>query len=181
MAFYIFPRKHMKAFLIMTVMLSLWSCGNPDKSISSANDRNTDQETDSIQNNRPADTTVKEKRVREVYPEPIDEESMQRAEISKTDSMIHVYNNIRADYRVFGYSKPDTTSQKMFLISVFTNDVKDNPNKCLYGSYYDSASMPDMSIKYMADAGAFIKANLYQDDVLLAPVYLEKKWVEFEE
>ncbi|EEI93888.1 hypothetical protein HMPREF0765_0510 [Sphingobacterium spiritivorum ATCC 33300] len=181
MALYIFPRENMKTFLIMTVMLSLWSCGNPDKNNSSANDLNTDQETDSIQNSRPAHTTVKEKRVREVYPEPIDEESMQRAEISKTDSTIHVYNNIRADYRVFGYSKPDTTSQKMFLISVFTNDVKDNPNKCLYGSYYDSASMSDISIKYLADAGAFVKANLYRDDILLAPVYLERKWVEFEE
>ncbi len=177
----IIPNINMKILLMITVILSLWSCGNPVKSHPSVKDSSANHLADTIQNTSQADTTEKEKRVKEVYPEPIDEESMQRAEISKTDSTIHVYNNIRADYRVFGYSKPDTTSQKMFLISVFTNDVKDNPYKCVYGAYYDSASMPEMSIKYLAEAGAFVKAHLYRDGILLAPVYLERKWVEFEE
>lgn len=55
------------------------------------------------------DTSSKQKYVSPV----INEEAMQRAVVSKADSIFHVYNNMRADYRIIGYESPDTSSKKM--------------------------------------------------------------------
>lgn len=96
------------------------------------------------------------------------------------DSSITVYQNIRADYRVFCYKSPDTTSKKMLLFSVFTSDVKDNPYQCVYGSYYYSGAMQDMSMKYVKKTGQFIEAHLLRKNELVTPIYIRKEWVEFE-
>lgn len=114
-------------------------------------------------------------------PPEISEEAMQRAVISKRDSIFHVQSNIRADYRIIGYESPDTNARKMLLFSVFTSDVKDNPFKCPYGSYYDSAQRDELVIKYVGEQGSFIEANISGNNKTPATVYFEKKWVEFDE
>lgn len=114
-------------------------------------------------------------------PPEISEEAMQRAVISKRDSIFHVQSNIRADYRIIGYESPDTNARKMVLFSVFTSDVKDNPFKCPYGSYYDSALRDELVIKYVGEQGSFIEANISVNGKKPATVYFEKKWVEFDE
>jgi hypothetical protein len=120
------------------------------------------------------------KRGKYVPPE-ISEEAMQRAVISKRDSIFHVYSNIRADYRIIGYELPDTNARKMVLFSVFTSDVKDNPFKCPYGSYYDSAQRDELVIKYIGEQGSFIEAHISGNRKKPATVYFEKKWIEFDE
>ncbi|RLJ75178.1 hypothetical protein [Pedobacter alluvionis] len=105
---------------------------------------------------------------------------MQRAVISKRDSIFQVYSNIRADYRIIGYESPDTNARKMVLFSVFTSDVEDNPFKCPYGSYYDSAQRDGLVIKYKEEHGSFIQADISGNGKKPATVYFEKKWVEFD-
>lgn len=114
-------------------------------------------------------------------PPVINEEAMQRAVVSKADSVFHVYNNIRADYRIIGYESPDTNSKKMVLFSVFTSDVEGNPFHCPYGSYYDSGSPIELVIKYTGEQGSFIVASISGGSKKPATIYFEKKWVEFEE
>ncbi|TKC06095.1 hypothetical protein [Pedobacter frigoris] len=123
------------------------------------------------------DTTKKGRYV----PPEISEEAMQRAVVSKSDSSFHVYNNIRADYRIIGYELPDTNSRKMVLFSVFTSDVKDNPFHCPYGAYYDSAQQDELVIKYTGEQEFFIKATISENSKKSSTVYFQKKWVEFEE
>jgi len=123
------------------------------------------------------DTTKKGRYV----PPQISEEAMQRAVISKRDSILHVYSNIRADYRIIGYELPDTSTRKMVLFSVFTSDVKDNPFNCIYGSYYDTAQGDELVIKYTGEWGSFIKATISGSSKKPATVYFQKEWVEFDE
>ena len=123
------------------------------------------------------DTLKKQKYV----PPDLSEEAMQKAVIYRHDSSFHVFNNIRADYRIIGYALADTNSRKMVLVSVFTSDVKDNPFDCPYGSFYDSAQGEKLVIKYTGERGSFIQANISGENKQPATVYFEKKWVEFDQ
>jgi len=111
----------------------------------------------------------------------VNEDNIQKALVSKSDSSIGLTANMKLDYRIFGYEKPDTTSRKMILISIFTSDVEGNPFKCPFGSYYQTSDMTDMEIKYVSIEDKFIKANVLKNSVLQETVYIDKKWIEFEE
>ncbi|MEX6690096.1 hypothetical protein QTN47_21485 [Danxiaibacter flavus] len=110
-----------------------------------------------------------------------DEAYIQKAIVSKIDSSIWLTANMKLDHRIFGYEKPDTTSRKMILISIFTNDVEGNPFKCPFGSYYQTSNMTDMEIKYVSTEGIFIKASVFKKNEFQGAVYMDKKFIEFEE
>jgi hypothetical protein len=114
-----------------------------------------------------------------IYPDAIYEDDIEKAQISKGDSSFFVYNNIRKDYRIFGYQRPDTNSKRLILFSVFTRDVENNPYKCTYGAYYGSLGMNSIQIKFVADKGSFIIADLIIERKNAAKLYFEKKWIEF--
>lgn len=107
------------------------------------------------------------------------ENYLQKAVIDK-DSLITVYQNIRADYRIFGYKAPDTNARKLLLFSVFTKDVEGNPHQCLYGAYYYSGVMEDIKMKYIGQTDSFVEAILMKNNHILTPIFLEKKWVQFD-
>ncbi|MGB8191513.1 MAG: serine hydrolase [Chitinophagaceae bacterium] len=113
------------------------------------------------------------------YPDIISEESMQRAQISKRDSILLVNQNIRKDYRIFGYERPDTSSSRLILFSVFTRDVQNNPYRCTYGAYYSSPAIKEKEIKFIGHAGAFVKTALIIQGKIVCELYFEKRWVEF--
>lgn len=77
----------------------------------------------------PVKKTVKKDTIRNDKDTQMSEAFFQKAMINLSDSSLTVYENIRADYRIFGYQKPDTNSRKMILFSVFTSDVENNPYK----------------------------------------------------
>jgi len=114
-----------------------------------------------------------------VYPDEIDEQNLLKAEVSRRDSSFSVFENIRRDYRIFGYQRPDTNSKRMILFSVFTRDVDQNPYDCPYGSFYQSSSMENSEIKYQSVVGPFVATELYVDGRKVADLYFEKKWIEF--
>lgn len=116
-----------------------------------------------------------------VVQNEINEASIQKAIVYRSDSSLNMFENIRADYRIFGYQKPDTNSKKLLLVSVFTNDVKDNPYHCEYGAYYSSNAMENTRLKYVRKTGDFIEANLIKDEVILTPIFFQKNWVEFKD
>jgi len=130
--------------------------------------------------NRLAKTTSVTDTIRNIGATQMSKEAYQKAKVNLQDSTLIVYGNIRADYRIFGYEKPDTNSRKLIFFSVFTTDVKGNPYHCPYGAYYATSEMQNTSIKYISNAGSFIKASLVQAQQVQTPVYILKEWVEFE-
>lgn len=172
------------------IALAFLSCNDPDKS--------TQGQIQNVSTDRSAakDTAAKNTAVNDLTPEKtvvpndtavigaqeaISEEQMNKAEVSKKDSLIRLSSNMRLDHRIFGYEKPDTNSKKMILLSIFTSDVKGNPYKCPYGSFYETNEMAALKLKFVLDAGDFIAATVKKNDAILGRVFIDKKWIEFEE
>jgi len=103
-----------------------------------------------------------------------------KALISRKDSLISLNAFIRMDHKIFGFEKPDANSKKMFVLSVFTDDVEGNPHQCPFGAYYDTSGI-GMDIKYLSHEGNFVKAVLVKDTKVIGTVYFDKYWVEWEE
>ena len=114
------------------------------------------------------------------YGQVIDKTHIKKATVAKSDSVIWLTANIRLDHRIFGYSKPDTNSQKMILFSVFTNDVEANPYQCPLGAYYQTNDMHNRSIKFVSKQGHFIKASVLDNDSIISTVYFLRQWIKFE-
>ncbi len=96
------------------------------------------------------------------------------------DSTIHLTANIRQDHRIFGYAKPDIKSERLLLLSVFTNDVEDNPFGCKLGAYYDTGGMEELTLKYISTTVNFVKATATDKTNNSTTIYFEKKWIDFE-
>lgn len=107
-------------------------------------------------------------------------DNLNKLEVSKRDSIVHLYSNIRSDHRIFGYEKPDLKSKRKILFSVFTFDVENNPCNCIFGSYYQTPSLEELKLKYIGKEKAFVKVEVFQNNIKSGTVYFEKKWVEFE-
>jgi hypothetical protein len=100
--------------------------------------------------------------------------------LKRGDSTINLHANIRKDHRFFGYAKPNENSERLILLSIFTNDVKDNPFGLKLGAYYELASTTDPTVKYNATIGRFIKASITNRNNTITTVYFEKKWVDID-
>jgi len=96
------------------------------------------------------------------------------------DSTINLTANIRKDHRIFGYEEPDTKSERILLLSVFTSDVENNPFSCKLGAYYDTGGMDELTLKYNSTIGSFVKATATDKAHNSTTIYFEKKWVAFE-
>ncbi len=96
------------------------------------------------------------------------------------DSTISLTVNIRKDHRIFGYAKPDIKSERLLLLSVFTNDVENNPFDCKLGAYYDTGGMDELTLKYNSKTGNFIKVIATDKENNSTTIYFEKKWIKFE-
>lgn len=96
------------------------------------------------------------------------------------DSTINLTANIKQDHRIFGYAKPDTKAERLLLLSVFTNDVENNPFGCKLGAYYDTGGMDELTLKFKSIIGKFVEATATDKSNNVTTIYFEKKWIEFE-
>lgn len=112
--------------------------------------------------------------------EEIDPAKSGKAIITK-DSLVWMNASMNRDHRIFGYQKKDTLSKKMILLSIFTNDVENNPFNCEYGAYYDSSGMKELDLKYLSTEGEFHKIAITKKGKIIDKVYMQKKWFNFEE
>ncbi|GEM_PF-454824 len=97
----------------------------------------------------------------------------------KKDSIIWIPQSMKSEHRVFGYKNKNTSSKKLILISIFTEDVENNPFKCKYGSYYHTQSMNGLDLKYLEIQNEFIKIAILKNGRKIDEVYMESKWFEF--
>lgn len=107
-------------------------------------------------------------------------DNIQKAEISKSDSLISIYQSWEKDFRIFGYKLPNAKSEKLILFSPFTDEVENNPFQSKFGSHYDYVSFkPKMKfIKYEND---FAKIKILDSTFVPNFFFIQKKWIEFEE
>lgn len=179
----------MKSKYLLCILMAITGCNN-----SSTIPQTTMSSNDSIQTTMPDDTGKHEAAQTTVSTSALDsldqanaamvatdDESIQKAWLSKADSSIQLTANMRLDHRIFGYAQPDIHSKRMLLISIFTNDVKDNPFQLPYGAYYETNETNGIRLKYTGEEGSFIKANASVEGILKGPVYIEKRWIRFED
>ena len=66
----------------------------------------------------------------------------------------------KAEYKIFGYQFPNTSTKLMICFSSYRYDVTENVNKCPLGAYFDSGRMKEGDrIVYLGNVGAFGKMN----------------------
>jgi hypothetical protein len=99
--------------------------------------------------------------------------------LKEGDSTINLIANIRQDHRIFGYAKPDIKSERLLLLSVFTDDVENNPFGCKLGAYYETAGMDELTLKFISSNGNFVKAVAIDKKNKSTIIYFEKKVIEF--
>ena len=103
-----------------------------------------------------------------------------RAMVSE-DSIISLKADIKRDHRIFGYMKPDTTSEKLLLLSIFTSDVVNNPYNCKLGAYYETNDMTGLQLKYLGMNGQFIKAAAFAKKSRQSTIfYFQRKSILFD-
>ena len=111
-----------------------------------------------------------------------DEEYINKVVVSLSDSTIFLTANMKLDHRIFGYSKPNTQSKKLLLLSIFTNDVENNPFKCELGAYYDTNRMENMDLKFIQSIKDFVEVTVFDHNSnKVTTVYFEKRFIEFYE
>ncbi|WP_139959591.1 lysozyme inhibitor LprI family protein [Flavicella sediminum] len=109
----------------------------------------------------------------------IDSLYMGKAYIEK-DGNIWMSANMKKDHRIFGYKNKDIYSTKMILLSIFTNDVENNPFNCKYGAFYDTNGMKEISLKYLSNEGEFLKIEIVNEKEGKSDIiFMLKKWFEF--
>lgn len=175
----------MNKLILFLLLLTMIACGGAQKNNTTIGLADTLGSKKSYNAKSILKDTVKSSQAKIEEPEEglldkLHEDFIQKAVISKSDSSLTIYQNIRDDYRIFGYQEPDTNSRKLLLVSVFTSDVEGNPYNCVYGSYYGSGAMQDMKMKYTRAIGGFVEVNLIRNNIILTPIFFEKSWVEFD-
>lgn len=97
------------------------------------------------------------------------------------DSMLYLDANMRKDHRIFGYAQPDTLSERLLLLSVFTNDIEGNPFELPLGAHYELDMYKQIRIKYQDHDEDFLKAIATDSVGKKTTLYFERKWVQLED
>ena len=72
-----------------------------------------------------------------------------------------------------------SNQKRLLLLSVFTNDVENNPFGCKLGAFYDTRSMNELTLNYIMTIGNFVKATATSKTNNSTTLYFEKKWIDF--
>ncbi|WP_299211134.1 hypothetical protein [uncultured Dokdonia sp.] len=97
------------------------------------------------------------------------------------DSMLYLDANMRKDHRIFGYAQPDTLSERLFLLSIYTNDIEKNPFDLPLGAYYELDRYHPLRIQYKGHDEEFIEAIATDSLGKRTTLYFERKWVQLED
>lgn len=104
-------------------------------------------------------------------------ENITKAYIYLQDSLFDLRADMRKDHRFFGYAKPDSTSKKLLIFSIFTDDVDNNPFGYELGAHYDMTDTNGLQIKYHGSVGDFIKTIASDEEGKNTILYFNKKWI----
>lgn len=174
-----------KTIYILTLTSLICACGQTNSK--SDKQENSEQTLETIDTTKTSQATEKLTKLDSI--EKVNNESVIASgnNITKAfvflkdgDSTINLTANIRQDHRIFGYDKPDIKSERLLLLSVFTNEIENNPFGCSLGAYYDTGGMGELTLKYNSTTGNFVKATAIDKASNSTTIYFEKKWIELE-
>ncbi|WP_417873768.1 hypothetical protein [Xanthomarina gelatinilytica] len=174
-----------KTIYISTLTLLICACGQTNPK--SDNQENSEQIItilDTTKTNQATERLTKldsiEKKNNESVVASGDNITKAFVSIKDGDSTINLTANIRRDHRIFGYAKSNIKSERLLLLSVFTNNVENNPFGCKLGAYYDTMGMDELILKYISTTGNFVKATANDKTNNSTTIYFEKKWIDLE-
>ena len=149
---------------------------------SACGDKNTDNKTDKTSINNNSISHSKLDSLDKANNESViaSSDNINKAYVSLQDSLIDLRASMKQDHRIFGYAQPDIKSERLILMSVFTDDVKNNPFGCKLGAYYDTMGMDNLTLKYLATQNNFVKVAAIDNTNKTTIIYIEKKWIVFE-
>jgi hypothetical protein len=178
-------RNMIKTIYIFTLTFLIGACGQTNqKSDNQENSEQTITAVDSTKTNQATETLNKLDSIEKANNESVvasgDNITKAFVFLKDGDSTINLTANIRQDHRIFGYAKPDIKSERLLLLSVFTNDVENNPFGCKLGAYYDTGGMDELTLKYISTTGNFVKATATDKTNNSTTIYFEIKWIDFE-
>jgi hypothetical protein len=104
-------------------------------------------------------------------------ENISKVYVDTKTSEFAFWAEMDKDHRFYGYEKPDVTSKKLILFSVFTNDVDGNPFEMPLGSYYDTRGLEPNKISYLDKEGGFISTEYEDAEGKKTTLYFEQKWI----
>ncbi len=170
---------------LLTLILLVLACGQTN---SKYKNKQTNNKTDtSLNQNKPTQAAVKLTKIDSIEKANNESVVASAANITKAyvflkegDSTIKLTSNIRQDHRIFGYAKPDNKSERLLLLSVFTDDVENNPFQCKLGAFYETSGMNDLTLMYLSATGNFVKATARDKTNKSTTIYFEKNWIEIE-
>lgn len=178
-------RNMRKAIYILGLVIVISACGKTNSKTENKLKSTAADTTEKVIN--PARATVEltrldsiEKANNKSVIESGDDITKAYVSLTDGDSTIYLTANIRQDHRIIGYATPDTKSERLLLLSLFTDDVEKNPFGCKLGAYYDTSGMGDLTLKYVSTTGNFVKAVAVGNGDTPTSIYFEKKWIEFE-
>lgn len=177
-------RRMRKTIYILTLTLYISACGQTNSKSENQENKQTDTTADITKTNQATEKLTKLDNIEKVNNESVvssgDNITKAFVFLKDGDSTINLTANIRQDHRIFGYAKPNINSERLLLLSVFTNDVENNPFGCKLGAYYDTGGMDELTLKYISTTGNFVKAAATDKTNKSTAIYFEKKWIEFE-
>lgn len=169
---------------ILTLTLFISACGQTNPKSNNQESKQTNTTIDITKTNQATEKLTKLDSIEKVNNESVvasgDNITKAFVFLKDGDSTIHLTANIRQDHRIFGYAKPDIKSERLLLLSVFTNDVENNPFDCKLGAYYDTGGMDELTLKYVSTTGNFVQATATDKTNKSTTIYFEKKWIKFE-
>ncbi len=169
-----------KIVYVLALIILISACGQPNSRQNEKKNKPTEKVIDtqkSLTNNQSTIDSVDKANNESII---MSGGKVTKAYVFSNDSSISLTANMRADHRFFGYAKPDTQSERLLLLSIFTNDVENNPYKCKLGSFYDTGGMEYIDLKYQGTTGNFIKVTAVDNVTSKSTIiYFEKKWIEF--
>ena len=161
-----------KTFICIAIIISTFSC---------CNNKENKSDIDEIQNFETMPNSQWNDSNNTIESDTNEEQYITRG-IIETDSTVWIRANIKKEHIIFGYQMPSIKSNKLFLFSVFTKEVEENPSNCKYGSYYETTDMDNkgISLKYIADTINFRKLEIIRDSTVIDHAFVESKWLKIE-
>lgn len=174
--------KNWTKMFVFTFAIVLYSCVHSNKPVGSAQDgkavRLVEKTPKEKINNKLTGLDSIEYQNSKIILESGD--NVNKAIISKDDSSITITWSKYCDHRIIGFAEPNTKSERLLLLSIFTDDVHNNPFGYKLGSFYQTSDMDNLNLKFIGIDGDFIKALAIDSLKKTTALYFERKWMEFE-
>ena len=116
----------------------------------------------------------------EKYSDYIDTTQTQLT-VDKSDSSTSLFANMQSNHTFYGYAKPDTNSKRLILFSIFTSEVENDKDSCLYGAHYSDTSLGKKHLKYIKNFKDFGEFQFLDNTTIIDTIFFRKENFKFDE